>query len=93
MDCRKSEVKKRESKPPSSRIKRKPVSAKNSEFRDEYRFDYKKSSPNRFADRVAKDCQAVVLEPDVAKAFPNAAEVNNALRAVIKFKKSLNRPV
>jgi len=49
----------------------------------EHRFDYARSRPNRFAPRMAKDVVAVVLDPDVASAFPTSAEVNTALRSMI----------
>lgn len=35
------------------------------------------------ADRLAQGCTTVVLDPDVAKAFPDAASVNEALRKVM----------
>ena len=50
----------------------------------EYRFDYKKAKPNRFAERLKKSEPLVVLiEPDVAKVFTSAEQVNKALRALI----------
>lgn len=49
----------------------------------EYDFDYSKSKPNRFADRIAPDSIAVVLDPDVAAVFRDSASVNALLRAVI----------
>ena len=53
------------------------------ELRPEYDFDYSKSSPNRFAAEFRQDCLAVVLEPDVAAVFRDAATVNALLRSVI----------
>ena len=32
----------------------------------EYRFDYRRAKPNRFAEAMAEGALAVVLEPDVA---------------------------
>lgn len=52
-------------------------------LRAEYRFDYARSRRNRFAARVAKDVVAVVLDPDVASAFPTSTAVNAALRSMI----------
>jgi hypothetical protein len=47
----------------------------------EYRFDYSKAKPNRFA---MKDAPLVaVIDPDVAKVFTTAEQVNKALRALI----------
>lgn len=54
------------------------------EMSAEYRFDYKKAKPNRFASRMEDDSPlVVVLDPDVAKVFTSAEEVNKALRAII----------
>ncbi len=52
------------------------------DMRPEYRFDYSKARPNRFANRT-KDCVIVVLDPDVSKVFTTPDSVNNALRAFI----------
>ena len=40
---------------------------KGEEMRREYRFDYRKSRPNRFATLMKQKTVAVVLDPDVAK--------------------------
>jgi hypothetical protein len=45
-------------------------------------YDFKRGSPNKFAYRCAAGSAVVVLEPDVAAAFPNSGEVNEALRAL-----------
>jgi hypothetical protein len=49
----------------------------------EYKFDYKKAKVNRFASRMTDSPLVVVLDPDVAKVFTTAEEVNKALRALI----------
>lgn len=49
----------------------------------EYRFDYTRAEPNRFAARIAKDSIAVVLEPDVAARFKSSKAVNAVLRSVL----------
>jgi hypothetical protein len=49
----------------------------------EYKFDYKKAKPNRFASRMEDSPLVVVLDPDVAEVFTSAEEVNKALRALI----------
>jgi hypothetical protein len=49
----------------------------------EYRFDYTKSRPNRFARRIAKNVVVVVLDPDVAAVFRDPTRVNSLLRATI----------
>jgi hypothetical protein len=53
------------------------------ELRPEYRFDYSKSKPNRFAGKVEDDALVVVLDPDVAEVFTSSEAVNTALRALI----------
>ena len=51
-------------------------------LRAEYRFDYTKSKPNRFATRIQPGAVAVLLDPDVARVFKSAETVNGVLRAV-----------
>jgi hypothetical protein len=62
---------------------RKKRSADEETLRPEYRFDYSKSQPNRFAAKMAKGTVAVVLEPDVAKIFRSSEAVNALLRSII----------
>jgi hypothetical protein len=49
----------------------------------EYRFDYSKARPNRFAVAQALGSRVVVLDPDVAAVFTSAESVNAVLRALI----------
>ena len=49
----------------------------------EYRFDYRKAKPNRFAKRMETEPLVVLIEPDLAKVFKTSDEVNKALRALI----------
>lgn len=49
----------------------------------EYRFDYNKAKPNRFASRMKDSPLVAVIDPDVAKIFTTTEQVNNALRALI----------
>ena len=60
-----------------------PKPRKVSDMSDEYKFDYKKAKPNRFASRMEDSPLVVVLDPDVAKVFTSTEEVNKALRAII----------
>jgi hypothetical protein len=53
------------------------------EMRPEYRFNYGKARPNRFARRIPADAVAVVLDPDVASVFGSSDKVNALLRSVI----------
>lgn len=47
----------------------------------EYRFDYAKSRPNRFARQLAKNAVVVVLDPDVAAVFRDPkARADNRLK-------------
>jgi len=52
-------------------------------LRSEYRFDYSKAKPNRFAAKMSEGTVAVVLEPDVAAVFKSSEAVNSLLRSVI----------
>ena len=54
------------------------------EFRDEYRFDYSRAKPNRFASRVDKGRLVVALDPDVSDVFTTPEAVNKVLRALIE---------
>ncbi len=49
----------------------------------EYRFDYRKARPNRFAPLMKGTTVAVVLDPDVAAVFQSSESVNTLLRSVI----------
>ena len=53
------------------------------ELRSEYRFDYRKSKPNRFAAKMSEDAIAVVLEPDIAAIFKSSKTVNALLRSIV----------
>lgn len=50
----------------------------------EYRFDYSKAKPNRFAGKKAAGSRMVLLEPDVAAVFTSPEAVNAILRALIE---------
>jgi hypothetical protein len=50
------------------------------EMRAEY--DFSKGVRGKYARRYAQGANVVVLEPDVAKVFPNAEAVNSSLRAL-----------
>jgi hypothetical protein len=54
------------------------------ELREEYRFDYAKAKPNRFAGRPDEPRVVVVLDPEVAEVFETPDSVNEVLRALIK---------
>jgi len=45
-------------------------------------YDFSRARPNKYASRFAAGSKVVVLDPDVAAAFPSTGEVNDALRAL-----------
>ena len=48
-------------------------------------YDFSKGVRGKHASRYASGSNLVLLEPDVAKEFPTADEVNETLRAVAKL--------
>jgi hypothetical protein len=70
----------------------KPKHSRPDDLRPEYDFDYSKGVRGKYYKRILKEgSNVVVLEPDVAKAFPNSAAVNDALRVVLKAGESARR--
>ena len=63
----------------------------NDDLRPEYRFDYRKAKPNRFAARAAKAPLVVMLDSDVSKVFRTPDSVNEALRALLEVAKTTAR--
>ena len=53
------------------------------EMASEYRFDYQKAKPNRFAEKMKVEPLIVMIESDVAEVFKTPEQVNKALRALI----------
>jgi hypothetical protein len=45
-------------------------------------YDFSRAQRNKYAPRYAVGRSVVVLEPDVAAAFPTSEEANDALRAL-----------
>jgi hypothetical protein len=64
----------------SNRSRRRAAKA---DIRAEYRFDYGKARPNRFAAPMKGSTVAVVLDPDVASVFQTSEAVNSILRSVV----------
>jgi hypothetical protein len=56
---------------------------KTDELRREYRLDYAKARPNRFAPVMKSRVVTVVLDEDVASVFRSTVSVNKALRSII----------
>jgi len=59
------------------------------DIRPEYDFDYSNAVRGKYYKRLLKEgSNVVVLDRDVAKAFPSSASVNDALRSVLKSKRA-----
>ena len=54
-------------------------------------YDFTKGVRGKYADRVAKGVSMVVLDPDVAEAFPTSDEVNAALRKLLALREEGSR--
>jgi hypothetical protein len=55
----------------------------NGGMKREYKLDYSKSRPNRFASAATNGPLVVIVDPDVAEVFKSSQSVNRALRALI----------
>jgi len=63
------------------------------EMRAEYtRSDFKKLERGKFYEKVVASSNVVVLEPRVAKAFPNSARVNQVLSSLLELAQQSSRP-
>ena len=62
-------------------MKRKPEPSDRAELVPEY--DFRGGVRGKYAGRYAAQTNVVVLDPDVARAFPTASEVNRALRKLL----------
>ncbi len=52
------------------------------EIRSEY--DFRPGIRGKYAQRYGERANVVVLDPDVAEAFPTSADVNRALRELLR---------
>jgi len=58
------------------------------QMRAQYDFDYSKAVRGKYYKQLlAEGSNVVVLDRDIAKAFPNSAAVNKALRSVLQAKR------
>jgi hypothetical protein len=62
----------------------------NAKIEDDLRPEYKRSDfgklvRGKYAARISKETNIILLEPEVAKAFPNDQAVNEALRFLINI--------
>jgi len=73
-------------------MKKKSKMEKDDDLRAEYdlRKLLKDGVRGKYAERYRAGTNLVLLDPDVAKAFPNAEAVNDALRLVIQLTKIPN---
>lgn len=70
----------------------KPKTHLSDDLRPEYHFDYSKTVRGKYYKRILKEgANVAVLDPDIAKAFPNSAAVNDALRVVLKAGQAAQR--
>lgn len=61
-------------------------------LRAEYDFDYSTATRGKFHPRLLKKgANVVVLDPDVAAAFPDSAAVNDALRSLMRVAEATRR--
>jgi len=62
------------------------------ELRPEYRReDFGPMERGKYAKRVRESSNVVVLDPEIAKAFPNSQAVNDALRGLLELAKTSAR--
>ncbi|MBX3715996.1 MAG: hypothetical protein KF738_08345 [Burkholderiales bacterium] len=56
-------------------------------------YDFTGAVRGKYHDRLGEEgSNVVVLDPDVAKVFPDSTAVNEALRVVIKASRAVRRP-
>jgi hypothetical protein len=71
---------------------KKAKSEKTDWLRPEYRrSDFGELVRGKYANRVGKSTNVIVLDPQVAKVFPNDEAVNNALRELIGARRAGTR--
>jgi uncharacterized DUF497 family protein len=68
-------------------VKKKSNKSADKQMRKEY--DFSQGVRGKYARRYAQGTNVVVLEPDVAKVFPNSKVVNVSLRKIIREKASV----
>jgi len=62
------------------------------QLRPEYNFDYSKAVRGKYHRRLLHEgANVVVLDPDIADAFPDSASVNEALRSLLELTASTKR--
>ena len=56
------------------------------------RSDFKKIEPGKYAGRMRQSTNVIVLDPEVAKVFPNNEAANKALRGLIELARASATP-
>jgi hypothetical protein len=69
-------------------MKRKPTSKDDDTMRSEY--DFSNAVRGKYYQRYIQGTNIVVLEPDIAAAFPNSEAVNDALRSLLRVAQRTN---
>ena len=54
-------------------------------------YDFSRARPNKYAALYQKGGLTVTLDPEVAKVFPSAADVNEALRSLARLLRAQQR--
>jgi len=60
------------------------------EILDDY--DFSEGVRGKYAERYAQGTNVVLLEPDLAKVFPDSDSVNHALRRLLTLERSTQSP-
>ena len=69
----------------------KKVKSTSNELRAEYkRSDFKKLERGKYYERIRASSNVVVLDPEVAAAFPNSAAVNKALHSLLEVAETVS---
>jgi hypothetical protein len=67
-------------------MKKRSTKSVRNEMRDDY--DFSQGERGKYVKRYSEGTNVVVLDPDVAKVFPNAKKVNASLRKLIRAEPS-----
>lgn len=71
----------------------KKVESDSDELRPEYtREDFEQMVRGKYAARMRESSNIVVLDPDIAEAFPNSDTVNQTLRRLLELAKASAHP-
>jgi hypothetical protein len=65
------------------------LNKEDAEMLDEY--DFSRGVVGKYAKQYAEGTNIVILDPDVAKVFPNSEAVNQALRAIAQIIRQRSR--